>query len=94
MSEPRTRKTYSLPRDLAAGVRNAARRRGEPESAIVREALQRYFEASRGPDLPAFVGMASGRARDPDRPIREQIADMRIREHGGSSGTPVSGSQP
>lgn len=74
------RKTYSLPADLAREVADLARADDRPESAVVREALERYFADRPKSALPRFVGMAASVTTDP-RPAREQIADLIGADH-------------
>lgn len=72
-----TRRTYSLSEDLARRVASAATKEGKPSSAVVREALQRYFAGSTAPELPDWVGMIDdARAGSERTPLDEQIVDV------------------
>ena len=79
-----TRITISLPDDLAAILAQEARRRSEPVSGVVREALRRYLE---GTDAPApslgFIALGrSGRrhtARDAEKILRREWGSDRSR---------------
>lgn len=72
-----TRITITLPDELARVLSHEARRRAEPVSAVVREALRSHLEGSKAPPrkLP-FVGLGrSGRrhtARDAERILRRE----------------------
>lgn len=48
--------TVNLPRELVAALDAIALREGKSRSAVVRDALDEYTRARRGP-LPAWVGM-------------------------------------
>jgi hypothetical protein len=77
-----TRITITLPDDLAGILSHEARRRGEPVSAVVREALRSHLGSGSQRSLP-FAGLGrSGRkhtARDAERILRREWGGDRSR---------------
>lgn len=62
-----TRKTFSLPDDLARALERVAERESKAESAVVREALEPYLAARSASKLHLWVGVAgTGTPRDAD----------------------------
>jgi Ribbon-helix-helix protein, copG family len=60
-SEGTERTTVTLPRALAAELRVRARASGQPVSALVRDAVERFLKGKESAGLPAFTGVgASG----------------------------------
>jgi len=51
------RTTVYLPRELRAALRAEARRRGQPQSVLIREALEKLL-AGAEPALPRSIGIA------------------------------------
>ena len=52
------RTTVLIPKELRRRLADEARRRNTPQSALIREALERYLTES-GPGRPRLVGLAS-----------------------------------
>ncbi|MBX3271493.1 MAG: CopG family transcriptional regulator [Sandaracinaceae bacterium] len=78
-----SRVTISLPEELAATVSREAKRRGEPVSALVREAIERYLRADEAPRVLPFVGLGrSGKkttARDAEKILAREWSRDRDR---------------
>ncbi len=58
--------TLYLPADLQQRLKDASRRTGRPQAALVREALERYL-ATTPPPLPTSIGAGD----DPDLDARD-----------------------
>lgn len=82
ITPPKDRKTYSLPKDLTRKVAKEAHRAGRPESAVVRDALERYFAEPAQVKMPRFVGMGqSATARDPAKTFKQELAEMLLADY-------------
>ena len=69
--------TLYLPADLQQRLRDASRRTGRPQAALVREALDRYLTATPAP-MPASIGAGDDPdldARDAKRWLHERWTD-------------------
>ena len=76
MTMSMARTTMFLPEDLRRRLADEARRRGQPQAVLVREALEGYLDRAKAKrSLPTFVGSASSGevdARDAKRWVREE----------------------
>jgi len=72
---PAERTTVSLPGPLARHLRARAQGQGRSVSAIVREALEAYFEGQGPPELPSFAGVGASGRHDLSERVEELIAE-------------------
>ena len=78
ITERVARTSISLPSSLNRRLRLEAKARNKPASAIVRSALERYFESEGADPLPSFTGIgASGRRDTSER--AEELLKRRFR---------------
>ncbi|MHB2021526.1 MAG: ribbon-helix-helix domain-containing protein, partial [Candidatus Xenobia bacterium] len=68
------RTTVTLDRALARRLTVAARTSGRSVSAVVREALEKYFASQDEPDLPSFTGIGDSGHTDTSERAEEILA--------------------
>lgn len=76
-----TRKTYSMPDDLARSLEREAARRGLPESAIVREGMQQYLASRRTSKLSTWVGKGSSDAPLDHDDLHTELTEILAKKH-------------
>lgn len=77
-----SRKTFSLPDELARRLEQEAARQGRDQSAVVREGIEMYLASQRSPKLDGWMG--KGRS---DRPLdhealHDEVAAVLEAKHG------------
>jgi len=73
-TEAAGRTSISLPKSLVRRLKVEAKMRKKPASAIVRTALERYFDRAEPEALPPFVGIGASGRRDIAERSEELIA--------------------
>lgn len=78
-----TRKTFSVPDDLARALEREAASQGRPESALVREGMQQYLASLSTSKLALWVGR--GRSEEPldHESIHESLVEILEEKHRG-----------
>lgn len=76
-----TRKTFSLPDDLARALERESISQGKPESALVREGMQQYLSGLSTSKLSLWIG--KGRSNKPldHEKTHEEIVKSLDRKH-------------
>lgn len=75
-TEGTARTTVSLPRRMAARLSYEADLTGRAVSAVVRDALERYFAGQEEPPLPSFVGVGESGHGDTAERAEEIIGEI------------------
>jgi len=75
-AQPVERTTVSLPRALARKVDYEARRTGVSRSAIVRDALERYWADEPERPLPDWVGSGDSGRHDVAKRAEQELAEI------------------
>lgn len=81
-----SRKTFSLPDQLARRLEYEAARQGRDQSAVVRDGIEMYLAAQRSPKLAGWMGKGkSERALDHEAVHEELVKVLEDKHAGGRS---------
>ena len=86
-----TRKTFSLPDELAHALEREASSRGKPESALVREAMQQYLASQSTSKLSLWVGKGRSKKQPDHKSDAELVAILEKKHRTARSGRKRSG---
>jgi metal-responsive CopG/Arc/MetJ family transcriptional regulator len=84
--EPAERTSVTLPAALAARLTYEARRSRRSASAVVRDALTRYFADDTPAELPPFVGIGASGHSDTSARVDETVGEVLDEEFEGIMG--------
>lgn len=76
-----TRKTFSLPDELAKALEREASGQGKPESALVREGMQQYLDSLSTSKLSAWIGKGKSGKRVEHERIDKDLVEILERKH-------------
>lgn len=80
-----SRKTFSLPDDLAWRLEREAQRQGRDQSAVVRDGIEAYLLAQQSPKLAGWVGKGASKGPAPGD-IHDELTAILENKHGAVRG--------